>query len=165
MGSGPSDDLIAELFVQAERTAGRLVGRDLAEDVASEAVVRALVRWPKVSHYAHAWVTRVATNLAIDLLRRQARSARNSTWISSSSSFEGDTVQRLDVVRSLRRLSRRQRQVVVLHYLGGFTDGEVSTMLGLSVPTVKTHLGRALSALRGPDGAVREESDASADPA
>jgi RNA polymerase sigma-70 factor, ECF subfamily len=163
MGSGPSDEFIAELFVQAERTAGRLVGRDLAEDVASEAVIRALVRWSKVSGHAHAWVTRVATNLAIDLLRKQGRSAPEST-ASSSSSFEGDTVQRLDIVRSLRLLPRRQRQVVVLHYLGGFTDGEVSAVLGLSVPTVKTHLGRALSALRDLDGAVREESDASADP-
>lgn len=71
----------------------------------------------------------------------------------------------MDVVASLRRLSRRQQQVVVLHLLAGFTDGEVSQVLGLSEPTVKTHLGRALTRLRRLDRAETEESDASAESA
>lgn len=75
---GPDDDLIAEMFVQAERTAARLVGRDRAEDIASEAVVRALSRWSKVSDHPHAWVTKVATNLAIDLLRAAILSSARS---------------------------------------------------------------------------------------
>lgn len=163
MGPGPDDELIAELFVQAERTAARLVGRDRAEDVASEAVVRALVRWSRISDYPHAWVTRVATNLAIDVLRKDSRTAHQ---IASASrpSFEAESVRRIDVARRLRRLSRRQQQVIVLHYLGGFSDGEVSEVLGVSIPTVKTHLARALSVMRSFDGQAREESDASADP-
>lgn len=164
MGQGPDDELIVELFVQAERTAARLVGRDRAEDLASEAVIRALVRWSRVSEHPHSWVTRVATNLAIDLIRKQTRALPAPAPVLCSS-FEGETVQRLDLAHSMRRLSRRQRQVVALHYLGGLTDVEVSSVLGLSIPTVKTHLVRALNALRSPDGAVREESDASADPA
>lgn len=162
MGSGPGDELIAGLFVQAERTAARLVGRDRAEDVASEAVVRALVRWSRISDYPHAWVTRVATNLAIDLLRKESRIAHEDPS-PSQPSFESESVRRIDVARRLRRLSRRQQQVIVLHYLGGFSDGEVSEVLGVSVPTVKTHLARALNVMRRLDGA-REESDASADP-
>lgn len=157
---GPDDELIAELFVQAERTAARLVGRDRAEDIASETVVRALSRWSKVADYPHAWVTKVATNLAIDLLRRRHPVIGDSPS-RTQSSFETETVSRLDVVASLRRLSRRQQQVVVLHLLAGFTDGQVSQVLGLSEPTVKTHLGRAMTRLRRLDTAVTEESDAS----
>jgi len=163
MGSGPADELIAELFVQAERTAARLVGHDRAEDVASEAVVRALVRWSRISEYPHAWATRVATNVAIDVLRKESRTAYQNQS-SSQPSFESDSVRRIDVARRLRRLSRRQQQVIVLHYLGGFSDGEVSEVLGVSIPTVKTHLARALSVMRRLDGPAREESDASADP-
>ena len=73
-------------------------------------------------------------------------------------SFEADAVQRLDVVRALRRLSRRQQEVVVLHYLEGLSDEDVSEMLGVTVSTVKTHLGRALSALRRLDGVESEEA-------
>jgi RNA polymerase sigma factor (sigma-70 family) len=158
--TSPGDELIAELYVQAERTAIRLVGRDRAEDVASETMVRALSRWPRISTYPHAWVTRVATNQAIDILRRRPVPAAGAKV---QASFEAASVQRMDVVGSLRRLSRRQQQVVVLHYLAGFTDGQVSETLGLSVPTVKSHLRRAVSALRRLDSADMEERDAPAD--
>ena len=48
--AGPGDGLIAELYVQAERTAARLVGRDRAEDIASETLIRALSRWSRISN-------------------------------------------------------------------------------------------------------------------
>jgi len=162
--SGPDDGLIAELFVQAERTAARLVGRDRAEDVASEAVVRVLSRWSKVCEYPHAWITRVATNLAIDLLRRHGPLMSGGT-VGLGSSFEDEAVGRLDIVAALRHLSRRQQEVVVLHHLAGFSDGEVSEALGMSLPTVKTHLGRAMARLRRLDRAATENSDASTDSA
>ncbi len=163
--TGPDDGLVAELFVQAERTAARIVGRGMAEDVASETVVRALTRWSKISDYPHAWVTRVATNLAIDILRRHDRAGTGGHGAEGRSSFETETVERMDVEAGLRSLSRRQQQVVVLRYLAGFSDGQVSEVLGLSVPTVKTHLGRAMARLRRLETDKLEESDASADPA
>jgi RNA polymerase sigma factor (sigma-70 family) len=162
--TGPDDGLIAELFVQAERTAIRLVGRDRAEDIASEAVVRALSRWSKVCDYPHAWVTRVATNLAIDLLRRHGPPTSGTT-VGVQSSFEDDTVRRMDIAAALGHLSRRQQEVVVLHHLAGFSDGQVSEALGMSLPTVKTHLGRAMTRLRRLDRAPTENSDASTDSA
>lgn len=156
MRSGPPDRLVIELLVQAERTAARLVGATAAEDIASETVIRALVRWRRVRGYPHAWVTRVATNLAIDALRKQGKGLPR-LGSCHQGSFESDAVERMDLARGLRRLSHRQQQVVVLHYLEGLTDGEVSEVLGLTVPTVKTHLRRALSALRRPDDGDSEE--------
>lgn len=163
--TGPDDGLVAELFVQAERTAARIVGSGMAEDVASETVIRALTRWSKISDYPHAWVTRVATNLAIDILRRHDRVVTGGDGADARSSFETDTVERMDVAAGLRSLSRRQQQVVVLRYLAGFSDGQVSEVLGLSVSTVMTHLGRAMVRLRRLESDKLEESDASADPA
>lgn len=162
--ASPGDGLIAELFVQAERTAARLVGRDQAEDIASETLIRALSRWPRISESPHAWVTTVAANLAIDVLRKR-RPGLGGLTPGVQPSFETDTVRRIVMVESLRRLPRRQRQVVVLHYLAGFTDAEVSHTLGLSPPTVKTHLSRAMTTLRRLDSADMEETNASTDSA
>jgi RNA polymerase sigma factor (sigma-70 family) len=160
----PGDGLIAELYVQAERTAARLVGSDRAEDIASETLIRALSRWSRISGYPHAWVTRVATNLAIDVLRKP-RPLLDQFKAGVQSSFETDAVRRIVIVESLRRLPRRQRQVVVLHYLAGFTHAEVSQTLGLSPPTVKTHLSRAMTTLRRIENSDTEERNAPADSA
>src|SRR5580704_2890754 len=54
----------------------RLTGiRVEAEDVTAEAFARAFARWRKVGAlpYREAWVLRVASNLAIDLARRNSR--------------------------------------------------------------------------------------------
>jgi DNA-directed RNA polymerase specialized sigma24 family protein len=100
MRSGPPDERLAELLVQAELTAARLVGRVDAEDIASEAVVRAVLRWRRVSDFPHAWVTRVATNLAVDLLRKRARArSRSEMDRTPPGGFESVVAQRLEVVR------------------------------------------------------------------
>lgn len=62
------------LLRAAYRPAFRIVGDvGVAEDAAAEALTRAMVRWRQVSPRARPWVVHVATNLAIDHLRRQAR--------------------------------------------------------------------------------------------
>jgi RNA polymerase sigma factor (sigma-70 family) len=56
--------------------------------------------------------------------------------------------ERLDLVRALGRLPKRQRQVVILRYLADRPEEEVARVLGCSVGAVKTHASRGLSALR-----------------
>lgn len=57
------------------RTTGRF---DLAEDAVQEAVVRALETWPRdgIPEHPRAWLTTVARNRAVDLVRREARRDR-----------------------------------------------------------------------------------------
>jgi RNA polymerase sigma-70 factor, ECF subfamily len=54
----------------------------------------------------------------------------------------------------VRRLPRRQAQVVVLHYLEQFTTAEIAMILEISQPAVKTHLQRARSTLAERFGGV-----------
>jgi RNA polymerase sigma factor (sigma-70 family) len=61
---------------------------------------------------------------------------------------QGDVTERDALVRSLRRLPRRQQEVVVLRYIGDHSEEEVARTLGISVGTVKTHLHRAMPRLR-----------------
>jgi RNA polymerase sigma factor (sigma-70 family) len=48
----------------------------------------------------------------------------------------------------LATLSRRQRAVLVLRFYEGRSDEEISTILGCSAGTVRSHVSRALASLR-----------------
>ena len=52
------------------------------------------------------------------------------------------------VVGALRALPLRQREALVLIYYGGLTEAQAASALGISPGAVKSHLGRAVEALR-----------------
>jgi RNA polymerase sigma factor (sigma-70 family) len=145
-----------ELFPRAVRLANRLLGdRAAAEDVAAEALARTYARWPKVSGlpYRDGWVLKVATNLAIDRLRRRPLDLTPPP----SEVFEDAVHLRLALNAALLTLAPRQRQAVALRYLGGLSDKEVALALGISLGSVKTHIHRGLTGLRSRLGAGLEE--------
>jgi RNA polymerase sigma factor (sigma-70 family) len=74
--------------------------------------------------------------------------------LAAEPSDEDAVVSRHTLVNALRALPRRQREIVVMRYLGGLSEDEVGSCLGLSVNTVRTHRVCALTRLRkrlGPD--------------
>ncbi len=153
------DDSFEAFFREAYRPALRLARHILgditdAEDAAAEALARALKSWTRVGRlpYRTAWVLRVVTNVALDAKRSRRRGLE---WpVAAGPSGEDAVVLRHTLVNELRALPRRQRDIVVMRYLGGLSENEVGTCLGLSVNTVKTHRVRALARLRkrlGPD--------------
>jgi RNA polymerase sigma-70 factor, ECF subfamily len=119
-----------------------------AQDVVQEAFCRAFDRWQTLSAYDDpvAWVRKVAWNLATSRWRRMrtamafARRHREE-WVS-----EPDPV-RLDLTQALAQLPQRQRQAVVLHYLGGLSLQEIATLTSAPIGTVKTWLRRARTKL------------------
>lgn len=138
------EDLVAVSQV-AYRVAFRLLGnRSDAEDVTQESVAKAIVRWKRIHTYADAWVARTAANGALDVLRKRRRSVPNATTHEPDPLIE----ERMDLARLLRRLPRRQREVVVLRYLADLSERDVAERLGCGVGTVKTHAARGLAALR-----------------
>ncbi len=146
-------DSFADLAALAHRVAYRLLGdRAEAEEVAQEALVRAYLRWRRVAPYAEAWVARVATNLALDQHRRRARQRRHEVTVTTARPDAPDVatglVDRLDLVEGLRRLPRRQREVVALRYLADVSEADTARLLGCTTGTVKTHAHRGLAALR-----------------
>jgi RNA polymerase sigma factor (sigma-70 family) len=54
-----------------------------------------------------------------------------------------------EVIRALRRLTARQRQVVVLRYWSELSEQEIADTLRISTGTVKSTAHRALALLRG----------------
>jgi RNA polymerase sigma-70 factor (sigma-E family) len=135
------------LFPRAERLARRILGDSAkAEDVAAEALARLCLNWDRLRAvpYVDGWVLRVAANLAIDHTRRRPLQPGPRALPP-----EDDAVAlRLALVAALRHLSRRQREVIALHYLSDLSEADVAVALGISQGSVKTHTSRGLAALR-----------------
>jgi RNA polymerase sigma factor (sigma-70 family) len=140
------DEEFESLYRLAYRVAYRLLGaRESAEDTAQEALARAYVRWARVDGHAEAWVSRVTANLAIDRVRRDKRRTSASP---SADQFEARSAARLDLVRSLSSLPKRQREVLILRYVADLPEDAVAAQLACSKGTVKQHTSRGLAALR-----------------
>jgi RNA polymerase sigma-70 factor (sigma-E family) len=135
------------LYRLAYRVAYRILGdQGDAEDVAQETLARAVVRWFRLKDRPEGWVTRVASNLAIDRYRRRRRPVAPMTGpVGLVDPYLGE---RGDLVVALRRLPRRQREAVVLRYLGDLSEAQVALEMGCSIGAVKSHGARGLTALR-----------------
>jgi RNA polymerase sigma factor (sigma-70 family) len=119
-----------------------------AEDIAQEACARACMRWSRLSRQGtqRPWVVRVATNLAIDEYRRRQRALANRHV--APAQLESIDVRRIDLHRALEKLTRRQRDVVVLRYVVDLSEADTAAALGCAAGTVKSHAARGLAALR-----------------
>jgi RNA polymerase sigma-70 factor (sigma-E family) len=150
--SGPAapdgfDAAFPGLFTLAYQVAFRILAdRGDAEDVAQEALARAVLRWRSLADKPAGWVVRVAANLAIDRYRRRRRSRLVQPL--AISALDPTASLRVDLVRALHHLPRRQRQVVVLRYLADWSEQDVASELGCSIGSVKSYGARGLQALR-----------------
>jgi RNA polymerase sigma factor (sigma-70 family) len=164
-------------FPKAVAVARRVTGEHAAaEDAAIEAMAKAHLRWQRIgpAPWRERWVLRVAVNEAIRRLPRATAGARGDVasggarpgeerCIGGGGRAVGDgtarqptegsdpaeeIVLRQALTAALRRLPRRQREVVVLRYLVGLSETQVAEALDISHGTVKTHLRRGLAGLR-----------------
>jgi RNA polymerase sigma factor (sigma-70 family) len=137
------DELFGRAFAMAHRLLGNVTA---AEDVAAEACARAYAHWKRIGQLAYrdGWVLRVASNLAIDALRRNRHELRTTV----DASTEDTVALRLALAAALQALPRRQRETVVLRYIAGLKEREVADVLGVSTGSVKTHVSRGLARLR-----------------
>ncbi|MFS8637020.1 MAG: sigma-70 family RNA polymerase sigma factor [Gemmatimonadota bacterium] len=139
--------------------------REDAEDVVQEAFVRALERFDTLERGRpfEPWIYRIVVNGALNY--RRARSIRRAEPIPEDTR-SGDTApdgaaERSELRRRLRDamagLPERQRTIVQLAELEGFTSAEIAEILGLSDGTVRWHLLQARRALREALAPLMEE--------
>lgn len=95
-----------------------------------------------------AWVRRVCVNRSVSLIRRRASEARALARLVTRRVLPDELPADSDAFWSaVRRLPRRQAQVVALYYLGDRPVAEIATVLGCAEGTVKAHLHRARRSL------------------
>lgn len=121
-----------------------LRSREDSEDVAIEALARGSVKWRRISGYSEAWISRVSTNLALDILRHKKRSPELAVVISS----QLPVGERIDLLAAIEKLPRRQRMTISLRYLSGLSEKETAQVLNCSIGTVKTQTSCGLKAIR-----------------
>jgi RNA polymerase sigma-70 factor (ECF subfamily) len=127
----------------------REVGRADAEDLVQDALVRA---WRRRTTYrpdrgsARAWVVAVLRDQA----RRRRMRYRPLMFLGLHRQQDDlvDASVRVEVEQALAVLTRRQREVITLHYLADLPVTEVATVLGISEGAVKAHLFQARSRMR-----------------
>lgn len=147
------DQVFRRLLPDAVRMARRIVGNEtMAEDAAAEAFSRAHMAWRKIcrAEYRDAWIMRVTANVAVDMCRRRRRVFSAGLSIAAEAGedrTDADTA-RLALAAALAALPRRQREVLILRYLEGFSEDEVARALGISIGTVKKSAFRARETLR-----------------
>lgn len=148
------EECFEALFTRAYHVAFRILGHSgEAEDAAAEAMARALRSWRRVRVHdsPEAWVVRVATNLAIDVVRRRKWAGDEpaaATAAARSAAAPDDADTRLALRQLLHSLPRRQRDVLALRYLADLSEADTAAVLGIAPGTVKRHANRGITRMR-----------------
>jgi len=137
------------------RLARHLVDEEAdAEDVVMDAFVGLSRRWQHVRRTEDAffYLRASVVNGSRSRLRRLkvARERRHTQLDRDSAPADQVVMAHLEheaVVRALRDLPRRQREVLVLRYYDGASEAEIAETLDISVGSVKTHASRGLHAV------------------
>jgi len=146
-----------------------------ADDVVQESFARLLASPPTRGQPLRPWLVRVATNLCIDALRRRRRRAYTGAWLPAPAKEpEGgwdeclaspapDPEARYGLLESasyaflvaLEELGPRQRAVLLLRDVLGYSAAEAASALGTSEGNVRVVHLRARRAMERYDGARR----------
>jgi RNA polymerase sigma-70 factor, ECF subfamily len=153
-----SDEAFAEL-VRSHMRRAYAVARAIcathedAEDAVQDGFLhayRALERFRPEQAFA-AWLNRIVANAALDIGRR--RKVRDADVLPETLSMPVyDPSERAELrgrlAVALGVLPERQRSVLVLHDVEGYTHGEIGSMLGIPEGTARSDLHHARAALR-----------------
>jgi RNA polymerase sigma-70 factor (sigma-E family) len=139
-----------------EREAYLLVGDvHLAQDLVQTALAKAYVSWSRVSSSEHpdAYVRKILVNANTSRLRkRRVRELLTDMTVETREAYidslPGVDTTRVDVMRVLMTLPKRQRTAVVLRYWADLPEADVAEAMGCSVGTVRSQSSKALAKLR-----------------
>ncbi|WP_434975006.1 SigE family RNA polymerase sigma factor [Streptomyces collinus] len=124
------------------------------EDVVQEAFIRVhsarkRVRDPEKTL---AYLRQTVVNLSRSALRRRILGLKllSKPMPDMASAEEGayDQLERRDLIKAMKNLQRRQREVLVLRYFADMTEAQVAETLGISLGSVKAYGSRGIAALR-----------------
>jgi len=154
----PNPDDMHALVVEHSDAVFRLAfsvvrDRSLAEDVTQETMLKAWLALPtfRGESSLRGWIMRIAHNTAISTLRsRRAILSDPNEMPEAPVIIEKSTERRVegaaavdDFVEALDLLDDLSRSIVVLRELEGMSYDEISRVLDVPLPTIKTRLLRA----------------------
>lgn len=126
-----------------------------AEDIAQEAFVKLLgLDQPSIESYIQAYLYKIATNLSIDKLRRQARSPISYANEQHSDLTDARTPEKInqsrqqvkDIERRLMKLPLKCRQAFVLYKFKGMGYGDIAQLMCITESMVRKYVLQAVRA-------------------
>lgn len=123
--------------------------RVAAEDIAQDALLDAERRWQVIGRYDKpgAWVRRVTIQRSSKRLRRLRLESAALLRIAPQEAIPPGPDDVEEVLGAVAKLPARQRAAVTLHYLDGYSIGEVAEVLSCAEGTAKAHLFKARRSL------------------
>ncbi|MFG2465030.1 SigE family RNA polymerase sigma factor [Streptomyces canus] len=124
------------------------------EDVVQEAFIRAhsAAKRTRDPERVLAYLRQTVVNLSRSALRRRILGLKllSKPMPDMASAEEGayDQLERDSLIRAMKSLQRRQREVLVLTYFVDMTDAQIAETLGISLGAVKAYRSRGIASLR-----------------
>lgn len=140
------DTALVESVPVLRRFAAVLTGPAEREDLVQDTLARAWARRESFDPRrgeVNAWVMAIM----VDQARTRRRSSRRLPLLIPEPLVQAPGTARLDIHAAVRRLSRRQRAVVILFYFVDLSVAEVASVLGCTGGTVKSTLSDARAKL------------------
>ncbi len=139
---------LRRIFVQIYRIVGNVAD---AQDLTQEAFIKALQRQDQLKDELKAahWLSRIATNTAIDFLRRNGRVSFCEIDVAPEAPSESPeemllrSEHREYLEDGLRLLTPRERAALLLRDVEGLSAEEVAARLDCSKATVRSHIANA----------------------
>lgn len=123
-----------------------------AEDLTQLALLRTWRRWDSIGQSPEAYAYAVLVNLARDRGRSLRRRVPEVRWGDDvdvgTRDATAQVLERDTLTRAVRRLPRRQREVVVLRFFLDLSVAQTAKVLEASEGAVKAYTARALTRLR-----------------
>jgi RNA polymerase sigma-70 factor (sigma-E family) len=122
-----------------------------AEDAVQDALASACAKWSTVSRTRDpdAYVRRMIVNAHVSGWRRTRRESPVELVRDVALESAAERLSTADAVwRVCQSLPRQQRAAVVLRFYEDLDYAEIAAVLALAEPTVRSHVHRALAALR-----------------
>lgn len=130
------------------RTAYLLTGdHQLAEDLVQTALFQTARHWERIEGNPEAYARRILYHQNISWWRRR-RLAESPLLDHDAPVADPDADLRLTLQEALRRLTPKQRTVLVLRYFEDLTEAQTAAELGIGLGTVKSTTRQALGRLR-----------------
>ncbi|MCY7420922.1 MAG: sigma-70 family RNA polymerase sigma factor [Chitinophagaceae bacterium] len=130
--------------------------RDLASDVLQEVFIKI---WKQIESYDNikgrlfTWMLNVARNASIDAVRSKGyQKSQQNRELTESVYFAGGSTEtntdKIGLKKVVNSLKEEYKVLIILSYFEGFTQEEISKMLGIPLGTVKTRMRSAISQLK-----------------
>lgn len=153
-GAEPGFDAWAEARVAALLRFAYLVtgSQQAAEDAVQSALLSACEKWSRVCRRDNpdAYVRRMVVNAHVSAWRRSGRRESPVALVRETATADpaAEVVEQDAVWRMCAQLPPQQRAAVVLRFYEDLEYAEIATILGVAEPTARSHVHRALAALR-----------------